>query len=394
MFRGHRTLLGPSLIAAAMGAGLFTPATLMGIMRFEGEQVIDGRIYGMPSAEVFREDYDGAPVTGDAVTYLPNVAPLQAGNRTHEIRIDVLVSEIEIAPGVRFNAWTFGGTVPGPVVHVREGDRVVFTMKNRSNEAVPVSEPTSDASPFFQQLAASGAPSSTSGVLAMPHSIDFHAAMMAPDDKYRMIAPGQSIRFNWVANYPGVYMYHCGTGPVLTHMAMGQYGIVIVSPRAGYPTDREVDREYAVVQSEFYLKKGTGDLYVLDVDAAQRKLPSHVAFNGHVNALKDRPLTADVRDRIRMYFHNFGPNDGASTHVVGTIFDRVWYEGNPQNEWRGMQTVPLGSSNGAVIEFLVPEAGEYLLVDHEFADAQKGAVGRIRVGSVATETAQHAPMQH
>ena len=89
----------------------------------------------------------------------------------------------------------------------------------------------------------------------MAHSIDFHAAMVAPNDKYRMLKAGESIRFEWVANYPGIYTYHCGTPPVLHHMAMGQYGIVVVSPRDGYPTDARVTRRYAVVQSEFYLKR-------------------------------------------------------------------------------------------------------------------------------------------
>lgn len=383
-----------TILAALLTAAALTGAVqITGTMRSVPETVIDGRVYGMPAAEVFREDYNGPAVTGDAVTFLPHVAPLAPGNRTHQVRMDVVVQEIEVAPGVRFNAWTFGGTVPGPVVHVREGDRVIFTMKNRSADTVPVFEPTADSAPFFRQLAAAGRPLGESAVLPMPHSIDFHAAMMAPDDKYRMIAPGESIRFQWVANYPGVYMYHCGTPPILTHVAMGQYGIVIVSPRRGYPTDRQVDREFAVVQSEFYLKRGAGELYVMDVEAAQRKAPSQVVFNGHVNALKSQPLQAGVGDRVRLYLHNFGPNDGASSHIVGTIFDRVWYEGNPQNEWRGMQTVPLGASSGAVVEFILPEPGEYILVDHEFADAQKGAVGRIRVGPVS-QTAHRAPMAH
>ena len=389
--RSSRTLLAA---AALIGTAITVAPPLSGIPRV-AERRIDGRIYGMPEAEVFREDYNGPPVVGDSVSLLPHVAPLLPGNRTHQVRIDVLVQEIEVARGVRFKAWTFGGTVPGPVIHVREGDRVIFTMKNRSGESVPVSEPTRDNAPFYRQLAASGTPTAPSGILAMPHSIDFHSAMMAPDDKYQMIAAGESIRFEWVANYPGVYMYHCGTPPVLTHVAMGQYGIVIVSPRNGYPTDREVDREYAVVQSEFYLKAGAGELHVLDSDAAQRKAPSQVTFNGHANALKDRPLQANVGDRVRLYVHNFGPNDGSSTHIVGTIFDRVWYEGNPANEWRGMQTLPLGASNGAVVEFIVPEAGEYLIVDHEFADAQKGAVGRIRAGDLHARTTTHrAPMVH
>jgi nitrite reductase (NO-forming) len=395
MYLSRRTLLAFSVLAVVFVAASLTSAVPRADHVPARTGAVEAHVYGMPAAEVFQETYDGPPVTGDIATFLPHVARLSPGNRTHHVRVDVVVQQIEVAPGVRYDAWTFGGTVPGPVLHVREGDLVVFTMKNRSSEMVPVSEPMQEAAPFFRQVADSGQPSGTRATLAMPHSIDFHAAMMAPDDKYRMIKPGDSIRFQWVANYPGVYMYHCGTPPVLAHVAMGQYGIVIVSPKEGYPTDGQVAREYAVVQSEFYLKAGSGETHVLDMDAARRKMPSHVVFNGHVNALKDRPLIADAGDRIRLYVHNFGPNDTASTHVVGTIFDRVWYEGNPANAWRGMQTVLLGASNGAVVEFVLPEAGEYLLVDHEFADAQKGAVGLIRAGSKTGELPRHTPpMSH
>lgn len=83
---------------------------------------------------------------------------------------------------------------------------------------------------------------------------------------------------------------------------------------------------------------------------------------------------------MRLYVLNVGPTDTSSFHIVGVIFDRVWYEGNLKNEWHGMQTVLLGASNGAVMEFVVPEAGDYVIVDHEFADAQKGALGRIKAG--------------
>jgi nitrite reductase (NO-forming) len=165
----------------------------------------DALVYGMPNAEIFEDNYSGPPVTGEAVTMLPELAPLAPGNRTHHVRIDVLAQQIEVAPGVRYNAWTFGGTVPGPVIHVREGDRVVFTMKNRANEAVSVSHPMKDGSPFFDHMAEGHHATSEGVAIPMAHSIDFHAAMVAPDDKYRLIRPGQSIRFEWVANYPGVF---------------------------------------------------------------------------------------------------------------------------------------------------------------------------------------------
>jgi len=80
------------------------------------------KVWGTPRAEIFDSPRAGGPlVDGDAVTYLPYIAELKPGNRTHNVRIDIVAQEIEIAPEVRFQAWTFGGSVPGPVIHVREG---------------------------------------------------------------------------------------------------------------------------------------------------------------------------------------------------------------------------------------------------------------------------------
>jgi nitrite reductase (NO-forming) len=383
----------------SFGAGLVAlglVAALPSVSRTVSPQSAEGKVWGTPRAEIFEDARVGGPlVEGDAVTFLPNVAELKPGNRTHKVRLDIVAQEVEIAPGVRYQAWTFGGTVPGPVIHVREGDRIDFVMRNRSNEQVSTSTPSRSDAPFLEQLAAANLQKPSPLAVPMHHSIDFHAATVAADDKWRMIMPGQSIKFEFVANYPGVYMYHCGVPPVLQHVAMGQYGIVIVSPRDGYSTDAEAVRRYAVVQSEFYLKASEGGLYELDYDAALRKQPSHVLFNGHASALTEHPLMAKVGERVRLYFHNVGPNDQASTHVIGAIFDRVWFEGNPRNEMRGMQTALIGSSNGAVLEFIVAEEGRYVLVDHEFADASKGAIGQIVALSKAGTTTHPSPaMQH
>lgn len=338
-------------------------------------------VWDTPEARIFDDDYAGAPVVGDTMTRLPALAPLAKGQRTHHVRLDIVASEIEVAPGVRYAAWTFGGSVPGPVLHVREGDRVVFTMKNRSAEHVVVTDPEAGQAPFLADSAANALQRPTRIVAPMHHSIDFHAGTVAPNDKWRMVMPGQSITFEWVANYPGVFLYHCGVPPILLHMAMGQYGAVVVSPRDGYPTDAEVDREYVILQSEFFLTPGEGDeaLHVLDFERAAGKRPTHVLFNGHQSSMVTTPLHAVEGERVRLYLHNVGPSDTSSFHVVGTIFDRVFYEGNPRNEWFGMQTVLLGASNGAVVEFIAPEPGDYIMVDHEFADAQLGAVGYIKV---------------
>lgn len=353
----------------------------------------DGKHYGLPEAELYEEDYEGPPVVGEYVTRLPNIAKLPEGNQVHEVRMDILAQRVTVGEDIRFDAWTFGGTVPGPVLHVREGDKVVFTMKNRSTEAVDISKPMNGNAPFLEQLQSSGSIQKPTGVeVPMLHSMDFHSGTVAADDKWRNVPPGMTLKFEWIANYPGVYLYHCGTPPVLQHMSMGQYGMVVVSPKEGYPTDDEVDKEFTVVQSEFYLQEDpnevdretiyeigedTTNMYRMDYDAAMNKQPNIVAFNGHQYEMMENPLEVEVGDRVRMYLLNAGPNDVSSMHVIGAIFDRVWYEGNLENEWRGMQTVLLGASNGAVVEFVVPEEGHYVIVDHEMADAMKGAQGLI-----------------
>ena len=319
--------------------------------------------YKTPAAVLSSERHTGLFATGDALSMDASVKPL-APAAVKEIRLDTTHKVIEIAPGVHFSAWTFGDQVPGPVVRVKVGDRIKFTMTNRSDEP----------SPGVQVMAA-----------PMMHSMDFHAAMVSPTDKYRSIAPGQTISFEFTPHYPGVFMYHCGTPMVLEHIASGMYGMMIVEPRSGYPT--KVDREYSILQSEFYTKldpqkrKVDGQpLYVLDGERVRAKAPTYTVFNGRYNGMVDKPLEAKPGERVRLFVMNVGPSNTSSFHVVGTIFDRVWIDGNPDNQFRGMQTVLLGSSGGAIVEFVIPEAGNYVMVDHHFANASQGAIGIIAAG--------------
>jgi nitrite reductase (NO-forming) len=167
---------------------------------------------------------------------------------------------------------------------------------------------------------------------------------------------------------------------ILEHIASGMYGAVVVEPATGYPT--KVDREYIIVQSEFYTKpdperrKTEGvPLHVLDGARLRASQPTYTLFNGVHNWMVKQPLAAKAGERVRLYVLNVGPSKTSSFHVVGTIFDRVWMEGNPDNQFRGMQTVLLGSSNSAIVEFMIPEDGAYIMVDHHFANASQGAIG-------------------
>src|SRR3954465_106485 len=217
------------------------------------------------------ERHTGSFASGVALSTAPDIKPVEP-SAVKNIQLDTTHKVIEIAPGVKFSAWTFGDQVPGPVVRVRVGDRVKFSMTNRSDEKMPAGSFT--AAP-------------------MMHSMDFHSAMVSPQDKYRSVAPGQTISFEFTPNYPGVYMYHCGTPMVLEHIASGMYGMMIVEPREGYPT--RADREYAVIQSEFYTKAGPEKrevggvpLFVRDGNRVRGKAPTYTVFNGRYNGMVDK----------------------------------------------------------------------------------------------------------
>ncbi len=270
----------------------------------------------------------------------PPVQPVikREGNIVH-IEMTAQVTDVEISKGVKYNAWTFNGTAPGPVIRVKEGDTIKFTLKNLDPN--------------------------------IPHSMDFHAVHAAPSKKFIDVMPNEAGTFTYPATDPGVFMYHCGTKPVLAHIANGMYGTIIVEPKGGYPTDKQIDREYTIIQSEWY-KENNMNSFLNDQ-------PSYVVFNGSDFALKDKPLLAKVGDHVRLYVNNVGPNQVSSFHVVGTVFDTVYLDGNPKNVLHGMQSVLLPASGGAVVEFTVTEEGDYPIVTHQFNHASKGAVGILRV---------------
>jgi nitrite reductase (NO-forming) len=346
-----------------------------------------------PAAKVTPERHQGPYAEGAALSTVPEVKPLDP-SPVKTIRLDTTHKIIEIMPGVKYTAWTFGDQVPGPTIRARVGDRIKFVMTNRSDEpvAAPHLDAASTASAGASAPADPGHHAERMTTAPMMHSMDFHAAMVSPSDKYRSIAPGQTIEFEFTLNYPGVFMYHCGTPMVLEHIASGMYGALIVEPKNGYPT--KVNREYVVLQSEFYIKPDPAGrkidgapLYVLDTERLRSAQPNHTVFNGVHDGMVKHPLQAKPGERVRLFLLNVGPSKTSSFHVVGTILDRVWMEGNPDNQLRGMQTVLLGSSNSAIVEFMVPEEGSYVMVDHHFANASQGAVGLIQAGPKGDEGA-------
>ena len=272
--------------------------------------------------------------------------PLQAGNLV-KVQMTLKDMAVEIAPGVKYNTWAFDGHgAPGPVVHVREGQTVEMTLTNGG---------------------------------AIPHSIDFHAARIAPDVAFKDVAPGDSFTFRFKAGDPGVYMYHCGTKPVLAHIANGMYGAIVVQPKEGLPA---VDNEYVLVGSEWYMNgDGIEKPADLSMEKARAMQPDWTTFNGYANQYVTHPLTAKPGDTTRFWVVAAGPTLDTNFHVVGTIFDRAWVNQDMTQYQRGVQTVLVPAGGGAVFDVKIDDPGLYPFVSHAFAHVDLGQVGLLKVGN-------------
>ncbi len=266
-------------------------------------------------------------------------APPRAHTRRHRIRMRSVAVRHEVSPGVWYDAWTFDSIVPGPVLRATVGDTIDFTLVNGAD---------------------------------MPHSMDFHAAEIAPNRAYRNVMPKDSIQFTFVPRVPGVFMYHCGTAPVAAHIANGMYGALIIDP----VTPRAPAQEFVLVQSEFYMGAGQGkdSIRALDWQKLLGASPDFVTFNGVASRYASHPIPVKARTPVRLYVVNAGPNRFSAFHVVGAIFDDVYVDafGSPL---RGVQTYNVAVGGGAIFELRLAEPGQYPFVSHAFADATKGAMG-------------------
>jgi nitrite reductase (NO-forming) len=300
----------------------------------------DSARHQAPTASPANMSHGEAPVgTGAQPAPVNPEAPPRANSRVVRVRFVIRDTIIQVSKSAAYRAWTFEGTVPGPTVRVTQGDSVDFTLVNSAS---------------------------------MPHSMDFHAAQIAPNKYYVNVNPKDSIHYSFVAEVPGVFMYHCGTAPVAAHIANGMYGALIVDPRTPRPTAREL----VFVQSEFYLTPdSTAAPKTLAWDRLLSLAPDFVTFNGRSAQYAEHPIDVRVNELLRLYVVNAGPNRVSSFHVVGGIFERVFQDGSLTSPLAGVQTVNVPVDGATIFEIRLKQAGEYPFVTHAFADATKGAVG-------------------
>jgi nitrite reductase (NO-forming) len=282
----------------------------------------------------------------------PQVAPPIERAQPATVKVDLETRTVTglMTDGVAYDYWTFNGTVPGPMIRVRQGDTVELTLHN--------------------------APDS-----GLTHSIDLHA-VLGPGGgaTSTQVPPGEDATFRFQAMRPGVYVYHCATPMVSMHIASGMYGLIVVEPPGGLP---RVDHEFYVMQGDFYVQADRALLGLRQFDMTKMlaEQPDYVVFNGHMGALTgDGALRAKVGESVRIFFGVGGPNLTSSFHIIGEIFDRVFTEGSLTNEpATDVQTTHVPAGGATVVEFTPQVPGTYTLVDHSLARLEKGGAGQLIV---------------
>ena len=291
----------------------------------------------------------GAPI--NAILTSPPMVPPPTGRMAPAkviVELEVREVEKEISEGVKYTFWTFGGTVPGSFIRVRQGDTVEFHLKNHPDSK-------------------------------MPHNIDLHA-VTGPGGgaASSFTAPGHASQFTFKALNAGLYVYHCATAPVGMHVANGMYGLILVEPPQGMP---KVDREYYVMQGDFYTvgKYREKGVQPFDMQKAIDENPTYVLFNGSEGALLgDNALKLNVGETVRMYVGNGGPNLVSSFHIIGEIFDKVYYEGGSRYQ-ENVQTTLVPAGGSTIIEYKAEVPGTGVIVDHSlFRAFNKGALGMVK----------------
>jgi nitrite reductase (NO-forming) len=345
-------LISVGALVAATLPGLDSGGVVPGITTSgndQGSTVAANVVQPDPDAPPYELRDPRAPQRGEGpgITLVPGGGP--DGGDLIEVELVVEEMPMTVAEGYSQKVWTFGGNVPGPVIRTRVGDTVRVHLTISENAAVP-------------------------------HSIDFHASQVAMNEKMRTINPGEDLIYEFTTDYAGVWMYHCGTPPVLHHIANGMYGMVIVEPAEGLSA---VAEEFAIVQSEWYLGP-QGE--ISDITKADQGAPSPdlVLFNGIAGQYADNPIQIPTGEAVRLFVLNAGPSIDSAFHVVGTIFDTVIKEGyqlvsgNPGNY--GAQVVDLAPAQGAIIEMTAAEDGRYAMVTHAFNFPGRGALGLFIAG--------------
>ena len=309
---------------------------------------LSGKLPSTPAATA--KNAQNATSTADIARDPNDVPPPITRTSPSRVKIDLETKEVtaELADGVQFNYWTFNGTVPGPLLRIREGDTVEMTLKNNLSSG-------------------------------NSHNIDFHA-VTGPGGGAVVtnVAPGESKTLIFKALNPGLFVYHCAYPNVPTHVAHGMYGLILVEPKEGLS---KVDKEFYVMQGEVHTAGALGEkgMQAFDRQKMLSEHPEYIVFNGRVGGLNGK-MKARVGDTVRLFVGNGGVNLISSFHVIGEIFDLVYPEGSMGGAMlKNAQTTIIPAGGAAIVEFGLEIPGRYIFVDHALSRLDRGASGVLEV---------------
>ncbi len=290
----------------------------------------------------------------------------KGGPKIVQVRMVIEEKEIEVEPGVFMWAFTYNGSVPGPIIVAHEGDYIELTLVNPKTNK-------------------------------LPHNIDFHAATGAlGGGELTIVNPGEEVVLRWKAIKVGTFIYHCAPGGVMIpwHVVHGMNGAVMILPRDGIKdkNDKPIkyDRAYYIGEQDYYLPKDENGKYKRypnavasladDLKAMKNLIPTHIPFGGTVGALTgENAMKAKVGETV-LFIHSQA-NRQSYPHLIGGHGDYVWERGNfnaPPAEGIESWVIAAGSAGAFMYTFRQP--GTYVYLSHNLIEAiMFGAISHIKV---------------
>lgn len=265
-------------------------------------------------------DFDGGGVSSDVT-----------GRTVREYRFVAAVQEIEVAPGVFFEAWSYNGRVPGPTIRATQGDRIRVELVN--------------ASPH-------------------PHTIHFHGFHPAAMDGVPgagEAAPGETFTYDFVAGPFGTHLYHCHSLPLATHIQRGLYGAFIVDPPGGRPPAREMVFVLNAFDTDF---DGENEVYAANT----------IAF-----AYFDEPIPIAAGELQRAHVVNITEIDPVNSFHLHANFFQLYRTGTRLEPDELTDTVTMGQAERHMIEFTYHERGRFMFHAHQSEFVQLGWMSMFEV---------------
>ncbi len=269
-----------------------------------------------------------APTDDEIRLLVPPKATTPKEGRVREFELVAREAKLKLLEDVEFDAWTYNGNVPGPIIRAAHDDQLSVTFTNETPH---------------------------------PHSIHFHGTHRPKmDGSLDPVPPGSTFFYDLAARPWGLHLYHCHTQPLAGHIAKGLYGALIVDP----PRPRPRAQELVLMMSGFDTNgDGTNELY---------------AYNGRPFQYERRPIVVRRNLPVRIYLVNVTEYEPVVSFHLHSAFFKLFRTGTG-DQFEYTDTVTLGQGERAIVEVEFEDRGLYMFHAHQSHLADKGLMGWFQV---------------